>query len=113
MSTCPNQIPQFELFPRPGPVGAYRPADRQLGVLACFLREGWILSWNEYSIYVLDSVNEVLQLQQSQRDIHVDCMPTEAEWINTGILLVNVEIIDDDGDTVTHQHTTIIDIYTK
>ncbi|XP_061599817.1 tectonin beta-propeller repeat-containing protein 2 [Cololabis saira] len=54
------QIPQFELFPRPGPVGAYRPADRQLGLLSCFLREDWILSWNEYSIYVFDSVNQVI-----------------------------------------------------
>ncbi|KAM9341628.1 tectonin beta-propeller repeat-containing protein 2 [Symphorus nematophorus] len=56
------QIPQFELFPRPGPIGAYRPAERQLGLLSCFLRDGWILSWNEYSIYVLDCLNEVLQL---------------------------------------------------
>ncbi|KAM4723575.1 tectonin beta-propeller repeat-containing protein 2 isoform 1-T3 [Anableps anableps] len=55
-----KQIPQFELFPRPGPVGAYRPADRQLGLLSCFFREGWILSWNEYSIYVFDCVNEVI-----------------------------------------------------
>lgn len=50
------------MFPRPGPIGAYRPADRQLGLLTCFLREGWILSWNEYSIYVLDCLSEVLQL---------------------------------------------------
>ncbi|XP_043998671.1 tectonin beta-propeller repeat-containing protein 2 isoform X1 [Gambusia affinis] len=55
-----KQIPQFELFPRPGPVGAYRPADRQLGLLSCFFREGWILSWNEYSIYVFDCLNEVI-----------------------------------------------------
>uniref|UniRef100_A0A3P9IMA3 HPS5-like beta-propeller domain-containing protein n=1 Tax=Oryzias latipes TaxID=8090 RepID=A0A3P9IMA3_ORYLA len=55
-----TQVPQFELFPRPDPVGAYRPADRQLGLLSCFLREGWILSWNEYSIYVFDCINEVI-----------------------------------------------------
>ncbi|XP_012735157.2 tectonin beta-propeller repeat-containing protein 2 isoform X1 [Fundulus heteroclitus] len=55
-----KQIPRFELFPRPDPVGAYRPADRQLGLLSCFLREGWILSWNEYSIYVFDCLNEVI-----------------------------------------------------
>uniref|UniRef100_A0A3Q3J4B5 Tectonin beta-propeller repeat containing 2 n=1 Tax=Monopterus albus TaxID=43700 RepID=A0A3Q3J4B5_MONAL len=53
------QIPQFELFPRPGPIGACRPADQQIGLLSCFLRDGWILSWNEYSIYVLDYLNEV------------------------------------------------------
>ncbi|TKS86229.1 Tectonin beta-propeller repeat-containing protein 2 WD repeat-containing protein KIAA0329/KIAA0297 [Collichthys lucidus] len=52
---------QFELFPRPGPIGAYRPSDRQLGLLTCFLREGWIVSWNEYSIYVLDCLNEPIR----------------------------------------------------
>lgn len=60
--TSLTQTPQFELFPRPDPIGAYRPADRQLGLLSCFLREGWLLSWNEYSIYVLDCLNEVGQL---------------------------------------------------
>ncbi|XP_072221896.1 tectonin beta-propeller repeat-containing protein 2 isoform X2 [Leuresthes tenuis] len=55
-----TQIPQFELFPRPGPVGAYRPAERQLGLLSCFFREGWILSWNEYSVHVFDYLNEVM-----------------------------------------------------
>lgn len=42
-----------------GPVGAYRPPEAQLGLLSCFLRDGWLVSWNEYSVYVLDSVNEV------------------------------------------------------
>ncbi|XP_041827320.1 tectonin beta-propeller repeat-containing protein 2 [Melanotaenia boesemani] len=55
-----TQIPQFELFPRPGPVGAYRPVDQQLGLLSCFFRDGWILSWNEYSIYVFDCLSEVI-----------------------------------------------------
>ncbi|TNN23698.1 Tectonin beta-propeller repeat-containing protein 2 [Liparis tanakae] len=39
-------------------MGAYCPEDRQLGLLSCFLRDGWILSWNEYSLYVLDCLNE-------------------------------------------------------
>ncbi|KAM9707770.1 tectonin beta-propeller repeat-containing protein 2 isoform 2-T2 [Menidia menidia] len=55
-----GEIPQFEMFPRPGPAGAYRPADRQLGLVSCFLREGWILSWNEYNIYVFDYLSEVM-----------------------------------------------------
>uniref|UniRef100_A0A4W6FAH3 Tectonin beta-propeller repeat containing 2 n=1 Tax=Lates calcarifer TaxID=8187 RepID=A0A4W6FAH3_LATCA len=74
-----SQIPQFELFPRPGPVGAYRPADRQLGLLSCFLREGWILSWNEYSIYVLDCVSEVIigALESSGDIVSVSCCDNE------------------------------------
>uniref|UniRef100_A0A1A7X3G9 Tectonin beta-propeller repeat containing 2 n=1 Tax=Iconisemion striatum TaxID=60296 RepID=A0A1A7X3G9_9TELE len=55
-----KQVPQFELFPRPGLGGGYRPADRQLGLLSCFLREGWILTWNEYCLYVFDVINQVI-----------------------------------------------------
>lgn len=56
-----QDVPQFELFPRPTlPAnGAYRPTDRQLGVVGCFLKEGWVLSWNEYSVYIVDSTNQV------------------------------------------------------
>ncbi|XP_044021552.1 tectonin beta-propeller repeat-containing protein 2 [Siniperca chuatsi] len=74
-----TQIPQFELFPRPGPVGAYRPADRQLGLLSCFLREGWIVSWNEYSIYVLDCLKEVIigALESSGDIVSVSCCDNE------------------------------------
>ncbi|XP_051250468.1 tectonin beta-propeller repeat-containing protein 2 isoform X4 [Dicentrarchus labrax] len=74
-----TQIPQFELFPRPGPIGAYRPAERQLGLLSCFLREGWILSWNEYSIYVLDCINEVIigTLESSGDIVSVSCCDNE------------------------------------
>lgn len=33
-------------------------------------------------------------------------MTSEAEWVNTGFLLVSVVIVDDDSDkTVTHQHS--------
>ncbi|CAJ1074901.1 tectonin beta-propeller repeat-containing protein 2 [Xyrichtys novacula] len=73
------QIPQFELFPRPGPIGAYRPSDRQLGLLSCFLREGWILSWNEYSLYVLDCLNEVIigALDSSGDIVSVSCCDNE------------------------------------
>uniref|UniRef100_UPI003AAE588F tectonin beta-propeller repeat-containing protein 2 n=1 Tax=Centroberyx gerrardi TaxID=166262 RepID=UPI003AAE588F len=74
-----TQVPQFELFPRPGPIGAYRPADRQLGLLCCFLREGWLLSWNEYSVYVLDCINEVIigALESSGDIVSVSCCENE------------------------------------
>ncbi|KAM6969632.1 tectonin beta-propeller repeat-containing protein 2 [Tautogolabrus adspersus] len=74
-----TQIPQFDLFPRPGPIGAYRPADRQLGLLSCFLRDGWILSWNEYSLYVLDCHNEVIigALESSGDIVSVSCCDNE------------------------------------
>ncbi|XP_042372407.1 tectonin beta-propeller repeat-containing protein 2-like, partial [Plectropomus leopardus] len=74
-----TQVPQFELFPRPGPIGAFRPAERQLGLLSCFLKESWILSWNEYSIYVLDCLNEVIvgALESSGDIVSVSCCDNE------------------------------------
>ncbi|TRY59649.1 hypothetical protein DNTS_027392 [Danionella cerebrum] len=55
-----QDVPQFELFPRAGPTGGYRPSERQLGLIRCFLKEGWVLSWNEYSVYVVDCTNQVI-----------------------------------------------------
>ncbi|KAB5562495.1 hypothetical protein PHYPO_G00018440 [Pangasianodon hypophthalmus] len=55
-----QDVPQFELFPRSSPTGAYRPTDRQLGLVTCFLKEGWVLSWNEYSVYIVDCTNQVI-----------------------------------------------------
>ncbi|KAM9356290.1 tectonin beta-propeller repeat-containing protein 2 isoform 2-T4 [Pholidichthys leucotaenia] len=74
-----SQVPRFELFPRPGSAGAYRPADPQLGLLSCFLREGWILSWNVYSIYVLDYLNKVIvgALESSGDIVSVSCCDNE------------------------------------
>ncbi|XP_077420740.1 tectonin beta-propeller repeat-containing protein 2 isoform X2 [Vanacampus margaritifer] len=74
-----TQIPHFEISPRPCPVGAYRPSERQLGLLSCFLKEGWILSWNEYSVYVLDCVNQVLvgALESSGDIVSLSCCDNE------------------------------------
>uniref|UniRef100_A0A673BVR2 Tectonin beta-propeller repeat containing 2 n=1 Tax=Sphaeramia orbicularis TaxID=375764 RepID=A0A673BVR2_9TELE len=74
-----TQVPQFQLFPRPGPVGGYRPEDRQLGLLSCFFRDGWILSWNEYSLYVLDCVSQVIvgALESSGDIVSVSCCDNE------------------------------------
>uniref|UniRef100_A0A8P4KHA5 HPS5-like beta-propeller domain-containing protein n=1 Tax=Dicentrarchus labrax TaxID=13489 RepID=A0A8P4KHA5_DICLA len=54
-------------------------SERQLGLLSCFLREGWILSWNEYSIYVLDCINEVIigTLESSGDIVSVSCCDNE------------------------------------
>ena len=60
-----RQVPEFQLFPRPSTAGAYHPAERQLGLLSCFHRDGWLLSWNEYSVYVVDCLNEVPSLSSS------------------------------------------------
>uniref|UniRef100_A0A4W4E0Q7 HPS5-like beta-propeller domain-containing protein n=1 Tax=Electrophorus electricus TaxID=8005 RepID=A0A4W4E0Q7_ELEEL len=53
-------VPKFQLFPRSVPAGSYQPTDRQLGVVSCFLKEGWVLSWNEYSVYIVDCTNQVI-----------------------------------------------------
>lgn len=74
-----SEVPQFELFPRPGTAGGYRPQDRQLGLVSCFLHEGWLLSWNEYCVYVLDCINQVIvgALESSGDIVSVSCTENE------------------------------------
>uniref|UniRef100_A0AAY4BLT5 HPS5-like beta-propeller domain-containing protein n=1 Tax=Denticeps clupeoides TaxID=299321 RepID=A0AAY4BLT5_9TELE len=74
-----QEVPQFELFPRPSPAGGCRPCDRQLGVVSCFLKEGWLLSWNEYSVYVLDCTNQVIVggLESCGDIVSVSCTENE------------------------------------
>ncbi|XP_041703972.1 tectonin beta-propeller repeat-containing protein 2 [Coregonus clupeaformis] len=74
-----QQVPQFELFPRSAPTGGYRPQERQLGLVSCFLREGWVLSWNEYSVYVLDCLNQVIigALESCGDIVSVSCTENE------------------------------------
>ncbi|XP_004698847.2 tectonin beta-propeller repeat-containing protein 2 [Echinops telfairi] len=51
----------FELYPRlePADQGGCSAPEKHLGLVSCFFREGWVLSWNEYSIYLLDTINQV------------------------------------------------------
>ncbi|XP_060685235.1 tectonin beta-propeller repeat-containing protein 2 isoform X1 [Hemiscyllium ocellatum] len=57
-------VKPFELLPRasfsPANKAATKPAERNFGLLKCFLHDGWVLSWNKTSIYVLDAVNQAL-----------------------------------------------------
>uniref|UniRef100_A0A669PG00 Tectonin beta-propeller repeat containing 2 n=1 Tax=Phasianus colchicus TaxID=9054 RepID=A0A669PG00_PHACC len=55
-------IRTFELYPRlePPDRGSYSSPEKHLGLVSCFFREGWVLTWNEYSIYLLDTVNQAL-----------------------------------------------------
>ncbi|XP_077095870.1 tectonin beta-propeller repeat-containing protein 2 [Siphateles boraxobius] len=74
-----QDVPQFELFPHSGPTGGYRPSERQLGMVSCFLKEGWVLSWNEYSVYVMDCTNQVIigGLESSGDIVSVSCTENE------------------------------------
>ncbi|XP_014352831.1 tectonin beta-propeller repeat-containing protein 2 isoform X2 [Latimeria chalumnae] len=52
----------FELYPRstyPSTGSCILP-EKNLGLVTCFFHEGWVLSWNENSIYVVDCVNQVV-----------------------------------------------------
>ncbi|XP_068803182.1 tectonin beta-propeller repeat-containing protein 2 isoform X2 [Struthio camelus] len=55
-------IKTFELYPRlePSDRGSCSSPEKHLGLVSCFFREGWVLTWNEYSIYLLDTVNQAL-----------------------------------------------------
>ncbi|XP_027272412.1 tectonin beta-propeller repeat-containing protein 2 isoform X1 [Cricetulus griseus] len=53
-------VTPFELYPRlePSDGGSCSAPEKHLGLVSCFFREGWVLSWNEYSIYLLDTINQ-------------------------------------------------------
>lgn len=66
-------IKPFELYPRlESPDRAsYSFPEKHLGLVSCFFQEGWVLSWNEYSIYLLDTVNQV----STTNGYMFDCLP--------------------------------------
>uniref|UniRef100_A0A4W3IVS6 Tectonin beta-propeller repeat containing 2 n=1 Tax=Callorhinchus milii TaxID=7868 RepID=A0A4W3IVS6_CALMI len=78
-----NGVKPFELFPRlSSPTGSnviIKPTNRNLGILKSFLHDGWLLSWNEESIYVVDSVNQALigGLEGSSAIVSVSCTEDE------------------------------------
>ena len=57
-------VKPFELYPRLDSAarGGCSSPEKHLGLVSCFFQEGWVLSWNEYSIYLLDTVNQVSQV---------------------------------------------------
>ncbi|XP_042302049.1 tectonin beta-propeller repeat-containing protein 2 [Sceloporus undulatus] len=71
----------FELYPRMEPLNknSYSFPERQLGLISCFFQEGWVLSWNEYSIYLLDTVNQTMigSLEGSGDIVSVSCTENE------------------------------------
>ncbi|XP_032882387.1 tectonin beta-propeller repeat-containing protein 2 isoform X2 [Amblyraja radiata] len=75
-------VKPFELFPRPRLTTNLKGAqasERNLGLLKCCLRDGWVLSWNEASIYVIDAVNQALigGLEGFSSIISVSCTEDE------------------------------------
>uniref|UniRef100_A0A8D2HEM6 Tectonin beta-propeller repeat containing 2 n=1 Tax=Urocitellus parryii TaxID=9999 RepID=A0A8D2HEM6_UROPR len=74
-------VAPFELYPRleSSDRGSYSSPEKHLGLVSCFFREGWVLSWNEYSIYLLDTVNQatVAGLEGSGDIVSVSCTENE------------------------------------
>ncbi|XP_008579093.1 PREDICTED: tectonin beta-propeller repeat-containing protein 2 [Galeopterus variegatus] len=74
-------IKPFELYPRlePSDRGNYSLPEKHLGLVSCFFQEGWVLSWNEYSIYLLDTVNQatIAGLEGSGDIVSVSCTENE------------------------------------
>uniref|UniRef100_H0UTE8 Tectonin beta-propeller repeat containing 2 n=1 Tax=Cavia porcellus TaxID=10141 RepID=H0UTE8_CAVPO len=74
-------VPPFELYPRlePADGGGCGSTEKHLGLVSCFFREGWVLSWNEYSIYLLDTVSQatIAGLEGSGDIVSVSCTENE------------------------------------
>ncbi|XP_051007592.1 tectonin beta-propeller repeat-containing protein 2 [Acomys russatus] len=74
-------VTPFELYPRlePSDGGSCSSPEKHLGLVSCFFREGWVLSWNEYSIYLLDTINQatVAGLEGLGDIVSVSCTENE------------------------------------
>ncbi|XP_053156342.1 tectonin beta-propeller repeat-containing protein 2 [Hemicordylus capensis] len=74
-------VKPFELYPRVehSDKRSCNFPERQLGLISCFFQEGWVLSWNEYSIYLLDTVNQAMigSLEGSGDIVSVSCTENE------------------------------------
>ncbi|KAM4853619.1 tectonin beta-propeller repeat-containing protein 2 [Thomomys bottae] len=74
-------ITPFELYPRleSSDRGSCGSPEKHLGLVSCFFREGWVLSWNEYSIYLLDTINQatIAGLEGSGDIVSVSCTENE------------------------------------
>ncbi|XP_063295881.1 tectonin beta-propeller repeat-containing protein 2 [Pelobates fuscus] len=57
-----RELKSFELYPRADTSheSKYVLPAKHLSVLSCFLNEGWVLSWDEYSIYLIDTLNQAV-----------------------------------------------------
>ncbi|XP_075048735.1 tectonin beta-propeller repeat-containing protein 2 isoform X2 [Mixophyes fleayi] len=56
------ELESFELYPRVETTNQkdYTLSEKHLGQVSCFLHEGWVLSWDEYSIYLIDTINQAV-----------------------------------------------------
>uniref|UniRef100_A0A8C3W329 Tectonin beta-propeller repeat containing 2 n=1 Tax=Catagonus wagneri TaxID=51154 RepID=A0A8C3W329_9CETA len=74
-------VKPFELYPRleSSDRGSCSAPEKHLGLVSCFFREGWVLSWNEYSIYLLDTVSQatIAGLEGSGDIVSVSCTENE------------------------------------
>ncbi|XP_077632608.1 tectonin beta-propeller repeat-containing protein 2 isoform X1 [Crocuta crocuta] len=74
-------VQPFELYPRlePSNRGSCSLPEKHLGLVSCFFQEGWVLSWNEYSIYLLDTINQatIAGLEGSGDIVSVSCTENE------------------------------------
>ncbi|XP_051834288.1 tectonin beta-propeller repeat-containing protein 2 isoform X1 [Antechinus flavipes] len=74
-------VKPFELYPRlePADKGSCTFSEKHLGLVSCFFQDGWVLSWNEYSIYLLDTINQatIAGLEGSGDIVSVSCTENE------------------------------------
>ncbi|XP_075782654.1 tectonin beta-propeller repeat-containing protein 2 isoform X2 [Pelodiscus sinensis] len=74
-------IKPFELYPRlvSSDKRSYSFPEKHLGIISCLSQEGWVLSWNEYSIYLFDTINQAVigGLEGSGDIVSVSCTENE------------------------------------
>ncbi|XP_073494489.1 tectonin beta-propeller repeat-containing protein 2 isoform X2 [Phyllobates terribilis] len=74
-------LESFELYPRVETTNQakYVLSEKHLGPVTCFLHDGWVLSWDEYSIYLIDTINQAVVggLESAGDIVSVSCINNE------------------------------------
>ncbi|KAG8449261.1 hypothetical protein GDO86_016073 [Hymenochirus boettgeri] len=76
----PTGLESFELYPRVETnKNNFALTEKHFGLLSCFLHEGWVLSWDEYSIYLIDTINQAVVggLESAGDIVAVSCTNNE------------------------------------
>ncbi|XP_069593956.1 tectonin beta-propeller repeat-containing protein 2 isoform X2 [Ranitomeya imitator] len=74
-------LESFDLYPRMETTNQskYVLSEKHLGLVTCFLHDGWVLSWDEYSIYLIDTINQAVigGLESAGDIVSVSCINNE------------------------------------
>ncbi|XP_068110732.1 tectonin beta-propeller repeat-containing protein 2 [Hyperolius riggenbachi] len=99
-------LESFELYPRleTNNQESYKLSEKHLGLLSCFLHEGWVLSWDEYSIYIIDTLNQAVVggLESAGDIVSVSCINNEIFFLKGDREIIRISNVPEGATSAIH-----------